>query len=231
MEELVLKYRLILGAVIAIITGVAATIHAKAVAPEYEQAGFFSRTFGSVTNPASVVVVYVLIGLVAIWLSKFLAIVMAERERDRRVANEKQTAVLRQRQEEQAEATRLKQLESEHAKSDARERVAYSKDQVVKLLGNVDQFVRAWEAEPDPSRRAGALQGAQAAMTTLQAKLVAGDIVPEAVMDSFVVDMARETQRDLHRCGLEADRLSRDLVRVFKLTQSGGGGSVRADYG
>lgn len=93
--------------------------------------------------------------------------------------------------------------------------LAQSSRELVLRLGNVDQFIRVLEHEQDSDKRTVALQAAQSEVTTISAKLAAGEIQPQALSNQIVVDQAYATQTDLGRIGLGDDRIARDLVRLF----------------
>jgi hypothetical protein len=96
-------------------------------------------------------------------------------------------------------------------------KLAQSKQELVAKLGAIDQFIRVLEHESDASKRTLCLQSMQAELTTISARLLGGDIHPSAVDDPHVRQSAEETIEELRRAGLGTDRISRDVVRLFKL--------------
>ena len=92
-----------------------------------------------------------------------------------------------------------------------------SKHELVTRLGSIDQFIRVLEGETESSNRTMALQKAHSEMMTLAARLASGEISRDALDDQEIRELAWETCNDLARLGLSEDRLSRDLIRMFKL--------------
>ena len=111
----------------------------------------------------------------------------------------------------------VQQLDEENRKAARQLGLAQSKQEVVTRLGTIDQFVRVFRAETEPTRQVMTLQAAHAEVTNLNAKVVSGEIDAECLKDGHVMDCVKETVADLIQSGLSNDRLSRDLRRIFKL--------------
>ena len=118
---------------------------------------------------------------------------------------------------------KMQDMERDNQKQDALSKAAQSKKELIIRLGSVDQYIRVLSIETDVSKRTVALQAAHSEMTTLAAKLASGQISREAVDASEVREHASETSSDLARLGLTEDRLNRDIIRMFKLSQNGAG--------
>lgn len=95
--------------------------------------------------------------------------------------------------------------------------VAQSKQEIVMRLGSIDQFIRVYRIESEPSRQVIALQAAQGELTNLNGKVASREIDSESLTDSHVTACVRETISDLCRAGLADDRLTRDLRRMFNV--------------
>ncbi len=95
-----------------------------------------------------------------------------------------------------------------------------SKQELIMRLGNIDQYILVLSTEKGDSQRTVALQAAHSEMTTIAAKLASGQICPRAIDDPSVRQHAMETAKDLLRNGQSAERLLRDLGRVFRLSNS-----------
>jgi len=108
-------------------------------------------------------------------------------------------------------------LDRENDRLTSQNKLAQSKRELVRQLGVIDGFIRALSVESDVPKRTTALQGAQETMTSLAARLASGDILREALEDASIREQADETLKDLNHVGLSEDRLSRDLIRLFKL--------------
>ena len=96
-------------------------------------------------------------------------------------------------------------------------RVLKNNDAVDSLLGNLQCKVFC-QGSGETNEWASKLLGEQ--VVRLAASLASGEISPEAIDDENVRQHAAETSGDLARIGLADDRLNRDLIRMFKLSQT-----------
>jgi hypothetical protein len=122
-----------------------------------------------------------------------------------------------QKQAQKAHQKMVESFDKESKSQQSLSKESKSKHELVTRLGSIDQFVRVLEAETEPSNRTMALQKAHSEMMTLAARLASGEISRDALDTQEIRELAWETCNDLARLGLSEDRLSRDLIRMFKL--------------
>lgn len=100
------------------------------------------------------------------------------------------------------------------------EELSRSKKAIMSALGAVDQTLLAFSSESDPHRRIMIAQAAQEAVTSLESKLLSGQVVPEAMQDIRVSAHAAETLADAEEWKPATDRLARELRRLFALGEA-----------
>lgn len=127
------------------------------------------------------------------------------------------------------EQVRKSQEEAERADTIAREiqmridreskdeDVARSKKAIIASLGMIDQTLLAFPTEADSGRRVMVVQVAQEALSSLESKVLSGQILSEALNDVRIRAHAGETLADAERLGHATDRLSREIKRLFDL--------------
>jgi hypothetical protein len=180
---------------------------------EWDKKGLWGHLVGQ--SPDSVFGDWFAFGLFGAALMYFPSRALAKNEvRELMLLDEEKAlgeAAARNRQDAE---DRKKRHEQEASQQVISHRV-YSVQQVILLLGNIDQFVRVLASERDANRRIIALQSAQSAVTTLESRVAAGELDQSALSHPQARTHASETLHDLDRLGLSEDRLARDIRRLF----------------
>lgn len=155
-----------------------------------------------------------LFGLIGVWtLANFIAVSMADCKKAAIARNRKAQANLQQQHFQQ----QMQDINEQNTKEANLSKAAQSKQELIVRLGTIDQYIRVLGMEKDTAQRTVALQAAHSEITTLAAKLSSGQISREVLDAPDIRAQALETCKDLASVGLANDRLSRDLVRIFKL--------------
>jgi hypothetical protein len=116
---------------------------------------------------------------------------------------------------QKAAARRFTAAETERRKQ---EQATNATREIVKRLGVIEGYIRVLEGETDPKRRTVTFQAAHQEITEISAKRASGEIPPEVLRSSDIVDQAKSTNAHLAKLGLASDPLSLEITRVFKLT-------------